>query len=97
VATTLGATGVTAFSVEEDISELWSLESDLRLLDVAVHDGHVWYPAIADGVGDDGAGRGLIGIPLDRQGLTEFARSRTTRDFTEDDSEIYLQDPCPAV
>ena len=95
LATHSGELAVTAYDVDADMTERWSIETDMQPLDVTVHEGRVWLPALSGrmpGMSDSGVR--LVGVPIEPSELADFARRKATREFTDAECETYLGGPC---
>jgi len=90
----LGISVITALLVGEEMTELWSWDTELPITEIVVRDGHVWFPASEWGSTPEDPDLGLVGIPLDRRELTDFVRSRASRDFTEAECKTYFRSSC---
>ena len=75
------------------MTRLWSIPSAIGL--VQERDGLIWMPAHGALPLDEHLGHaGFIGIPLTRSGYADFARSKATRDFTEQECEVFFDSTC---
>lgn len=77
------------------MTRLWSIPSAIGL--VQERDGLIWMPAQGALPLDEHPGHaGFIGIPLTRSAYGDFARSKATRDFTEQECETFFDSACAA-
>ena len=82
-----------AWSVGEEMTRLWSIPSAVGL--VQERDGLIWLPAVGALPLDEHPGyAGFIGIPPTRSGYADFARSKATRGFTEQECEAFFDRSC---
>ena len=86
-----------AYSVEPDMSVLWSIDIGLPVSAPQVRDGHVWLAGGDRSPAATAAGArsfGLMGIPLDLGEFVSWAETVATRDLTEAECERYLGGSC---
>jgi WD40 repeat protein len=86
---------VTAWSADAELSPLWSIGGELPVGTVDISDGLVWMPAKrALPIAVNEGTMGVIGVPIDRRELADFARSKATRSLTEEECRTHFRSSC---